>query len=158
MTRASSRKRCETSSVKACGSTPAVTRGLLDLLAVLVGAGEEEDLAAVQAHEAGQRVAGERGVGVADMRGVVDVVDRRRDVEGAGRGHPVSRDDQARPGAGSTSGLQMPCAICRSASDGVEIHRLDPLHQGGELVPQGEPAIKRSAGGKGLQALGLAGA
>ena len=47
---------------------PAVGRGLLDLLAVLVGAGEEADLAAVQAHEAGQRVAGERGVGVADMR------------------------------------------------------------------------------------------
>ena len=46
---------------------PAVTRGLLDLLAVLVGAGEEEDLVAVQALEAGQRVAGERGVGVADM-------------------------------------------------------------------------------------------
>ena len=43
-------------------------RRLLHLDAVLVGAGQEEDVAAVEAHEAGERVGGQRLVGVADMR------------------------------------------------------------------------------------------
>ncbi len=51
------RKLAEISSQKACGSLPAVARGLLDLLAVLVGAGQELHVIAVEALEAGQHVA-----------------------------------------------------------------------------------------------------
>ncbi len=55
--------------------------GALDLLAVLVGAGEEKRVDAQHALAAGDGVADDRRVGVADVRTRVDVVDRRRDVE-----------------------------------------------------------------------------
>ncbi len=55
--------------------------GALDLLAVLVGAGEEEGIVAEQAVAAGDDVGGDGGVGVADVRARVDVVDRRGEVE-----------------------------------------------------------------------------
>jgi hypothetical protein len=58
--------------------------GPLDLEAVLVGAGEEDDIVTPQPPPASQRVGGERGVGVADVRRVVDVVDRRRQIERLG--------------------------------------------------------------------------
>mmetsp|Transcript_29754 Transcript_29754/g.90505 ORF Transcript_29754/g.90505 Transcript_29754/m.90505 type:complete len:229 (+) Transcript_29754:1263-1949(+) len=51
---------------------------LLHLLAVLVRAGQKEDLVAVEAREAGDDVAGEGGVHVADVRLPVHVIDRRR--------------------------------------------------------------------------------
>ena len=50
--------------------------GALDLLAVLVGAGEEEGVVAEQAVAAGDDVGRDGGVGVADVRARVDVVDR----------------------------------------------------------------------------------
>ena len=50
-------------------------RALLHLLAVLVGAGEELDVVAEQAVPAGERVADDRGVRVAEVRLGVDVVD-----------------------------------------------------------------------------------
>ena len=56
-------------------------RRLFHLLAVLVGTGQEHHLAPVEPHETRQRVAGQRGVRVADMRLVVDVINRRGDVE-----------------------------------------------------------------------------
>ena len=59
------------------------------LQAVLVGAGEEPGVVADQAVPAGQRVGGDRRVGVTDVRDVVDVVDRRRHVEAVGHGHDV---------------------------------------------------------------------
>jgi hypothetical protein len=62
----------------------ALGRGLLDLLAVLVGAGEEAGVVPAHPVEPGDRVAHHGGVRVAEVRDVVDVVDRRRDVE---RGH-----------------------------------------------------------------------
>ena len=55
--------------------------GALDLLAVLVGAGQEEGVVAQQAVAAGDDVGRDGGVGVADVRARVDVVDRRREVE-----------------------------------------------------------------------------
>ena len=61
--------------------------GERDRLAVLVGAGEEEDLLAALAHVAGQHVGGDRRVRVAEVRRRVHVVDRRGDVEG----HRASR-------------------------------------------------------------------
>ncbi len=49
----------------------------LDVLAVLVGSGEEEDVPPAQPPRPGQRVRGHRRVGVARVRDVVHVVDRR---------------------------------------------------------------------------------
>ena len=62
--------------------SPSLRRGLLDLLAVLVGAGEEIDVVAVEPHEAGDGVGRDRLVGVADMRRAVRVGNRGGDVEG----------------------------------------------------------------------------
>ena len=59
---------------------------LRDRLAVLVGAGEEEDLLAALAHVAGEDVGADRRVRVPEVRRRVDVVDRRGDVEGHRRG------------------------------------------------------------------------
>ena len=66
---------------------PLLGRGLLDFLAVLVGAGEEIDVVAVEPHEAGDGVGGDRLVGVADMRRAVRVGNRGGDVEGRLGGH-----------------------------------------------------------------------
>ena len=59
-------------------------RGLQHLAAVLVGAGEEEHVIAVEPHEAGDGVGGDRLIGVADMRRAVRIRDRRGDVIGLG--------------------------------------------------------------------------
>ena len=55
--------------------------GALDLLAVLVGAGEEEGIVAEEAVAAGEDVRNDGGVGVADVGARVDVIDRRGEVE-----------------------------------------------------------------------------
>ena len=60
---------------------PLLRRGALDLLPVLVGAGEEAHVVAAQALVAREDVGHDRRVDVPDVRQVVDVVDRRRDVE-----------------------------------------------------------------------------
>ena len=54
---------------------------LLHLLSMFIGAGEEHHLIAVQPLEPGQNIAGKRCVGMADMRLVIHIIDRRRDVE-----------------------------------------------------------------------------
>ena len=59
---------------------PLALGGGLDRLAVLVGAGEEEDVLAALAHVAGEHVGGDRRVRVAEVRLGVDVVDRGGDV------------------------------------------------------------------------------
>ena len=56
-------------------------RRLLHLEAVLVGAGQEVDVLAVEPLEARDGVGRDRLVGVADMRHAVGIGDRRRDVE-----------------------------------------------------------------------------
>ena len=56
-------------------------RRLLHLLAVLVGAGEEIDVVAVEPHEAGDRVGRDHFIGVADMRRAVRIRNRGGDVE-----------------------------------------------------------------------------
>ena len=60
---------------------------LLHLLAVLVGAGEKFDVAPIETLKASQNVARKRGVGVANVRHIVDVINGRRDVVAIGRGH-----------------------------------------------------------------------
>ena len=54
---------------------------LLHLQAVLVGAGQEEHVLAVEPLEARQRVGGDDLVGMADMRLAVRIEDRGGDVE-----------------------------------------------------------------------------
>jgi hypothetical protein len=60
------------------GRLALLLRRLLDLLAVLVGAGEEQNVIAVEPLEAGQRIGGERLVGLADVRGAIGIGDGRR--------------------------------------------------------------------------------
>ena len=55
-------------------------RGLHHLDAVLVGAGEEEHVVAVEPHEAGDGVGGDHLIGVADVRLAVGIGDRGGDV------------------------------------------------------------------------------
>ena len=55
--------------------------GALDLLAVLVGAGEEEGFDALRSGAAGEDVRHDGGVGVADVGARVDVVDGGREEE-----------------------------------------------------------------------------
>ena len=57
-------------------------RGLDHLQAVLVGAGEEEHILAVEPLKARQRIGRDRLIGVTDMRHAVRVGDRGRDVVG----------------------------------------------------------------------------
>ncbi len=59
---------------------PGIRGGAFDLLPVLVRAGEEEHVVAVQPLEPRHHVGGDRCVSVADMRRPVHVIDRRRDV------------------------------------------------------------------------------
>ncbi len=62
-------------------------RRFFDFLAVLVRAGQEKYVEPVEPLESRQHVAGERGVRVADMRCIVDVIDRRREIIGLLTGH-----------------------------------------------------------------------
>ncbi len=62
-------------------------RGLLHLQAVLVHAGDEQRLAAVQAHEAPDGVGSDALVGVADMRRAVGVGNGGGDVKTSVRAH-----------------------------------------------------------------------
>ena len=55
-------------------------RDLLDVLAVLVGAGQETHVLAREAEIAGERVRDDRGVEMPDVGPVIDVVDRGREV------------------------------------------------------------------------------
>ena len=66
-------------------SMPSRSACLGDRLAVLVGAGQEEDVLAALAHVPGEDVGGDRRVGVPQVGLAVDVVDRGGDVEAHGR-------------------------------------------------------------------------
>ena len=67
-----------------------------DRLAVLVGAGQEEDVLAALAHVPREHVGGDRRVRVAEVRLGVDVVDRGGDVEAHGRALTIGRRVPAR--------------------------------------------------------------
>ena len=54
---------------------------ILDLLAVLIGAGQEHDVVALHPLKAGQRIAGHGGVAVADMQLIAGVIDRGGDIK-----------------------------------------------------------------------------
>ena len=63
------------------GRQAAVDSGLFHFLAVLVGAREEEHSLSLETVIAGERVGGNGGIGMADMRHVVHVIDGSRNVE-----------------------------------------------------------------------------
>ncbi len=62
---------------------PLRVRGVGDRLAVLVGAGQEEDVLPALAHVPRDHVGSDLLVGVAEVRLAVDVSDRRGDEEGS---------------------------------------------------------------------------
>ncbi len=62
----------------------AIPGGLGHFQAMLVGAGEEEDLAALEALETGKGVGRDRFIGMTDMRPPVRIADRGGDVERLG--------------------------------------------------------------------------
>ena len=66
-------------------------RGLFDLLAVFVGAGQKTHPLAAQALPARHGVDHQGGVDMADVRIIVDVIDRRRDVVGLRHCAPKGR-------------------------------------------------------------------
>ena len=123
-------KSAEIRSTKLCGSTPGGARRLLDFLPVLVGAGQEEHLVAVQPLEARHHVGRDRGVGVADMRGAVHVVDRRGDVEALAHGGVIA-DGAAPARVGAADAPQAP-----ASGNAVALHGSCP-----SLVI---PAVRRS--------------
>ena len=94
---ASALKRSALRSASSCGSRPCAFGRVGHRLAVLVGAGEEEDVLAALAMVARHHVGGDRRVRVPQMGRRVDVVDRRGDVEGARGGHD-SDVTRRRPG------------------------------------------------------------
>ena len=67
---------------------PLARRGLLHLQPVLVHAGDEQRVAAVEPHEALDRVGGDALVGVADVGRAVGVGNGGGDVEGLAHGAP----------------------------------------------------------------------
>ncbi len=85
-----SRKFCDTLSVKACGSMPAAWADFSTFCPCSSVPVRKCTSAPVQPHEARQHIAGQRGVGVPDMRRVVHVIDRRGDVVAFGLGHRLS--------------------------------------------------------------------
>ena len=118
--------------------------GLLDLEPVLVGAGQELDVVAEQAVPAGQRVADDRRVGVAEVRFGVDVVDRRRDVEPAHDRHATEGPNDlagvwtARSGHGFATATCRRAARRRSRPDGAgsvgTVHRYrSEIHPGWDI-------------------------
>ena len=61
--------------------------GLLNFLSMFIEPGEKEDIASSQAPVASEHIGGHGCIGMADMRHVVHVVDRRRDVKTIGVTH-----------------------------------------------------------------------
>ena len=58
-----------------------VARCLFHLLTMLVGSGQEHDVETVESLETRQHVTGKRGVSMTDVRLVIYIIDRRRNVE-----------------------------------------------------------------------------
>ena len=74
-------------SASSAGGDALLLRGLQHLDAVLVGAGQEEHVHALQAAEARKRIGGDGLIGVADMGRVVRIGDGGGDVIGVLVGH-----------------------------------------------------------------------
>jgi len=72
--------------------------GALDFLTVLVGAGEEPRVNAEGTFAAGNGVGDDGGVGVADVRARVDVINRGGEVELLGVGHMGEHTASEKPG------------------------------------------------------------
>src|SRR5947209_1405902 len=75
---------------------------------MLVGACLETDVAALLPLEPGDRVGGDRFIGVTDVRRAVGIADRRRDVERLGHGGCPSRGFLALQGSGVGTSASIP--------------------------------------------------
>ena len=62
-------------------------RSLLNFLSMFIEPGEKEDIASSEAPIASEDIGSHSGIGMPDMRHVVHVIDRCRDVEGVGSTH-----------------------------------------------------------------------
>ena len=60
---------------------PPLLSSPLHLLAMLIRAGEEKNLITLQPFVAGKNVSGDRGIGVADVRDIIHIVDGSGDIE-----------------------------------------------------------------------------
>ena len=120
------------------------------LQAVLVGPGQEEDVLAEQPVPPGQAVGDDRGVGVADVGRVVDVVDRRRDVEAA---HTARLPTPRNPPPGGYRPLSPPGGPPGGSgrATGVSTDRQVPVDQAaaGCGPRRSRPASSRRPGGGG---------
>src|SRR5262249_8123578 len=83
---------------------PLLGRGLQHLDAVLVGAGEEEHVVAVETLEPRTRVGRDQLIGEADMRRAIGIGDGRRDVVAGLVSHGALRDPMQSRHAGCRSG------------------------------------------------------
>ena len=70
---------------------PGFDRGLLNFLSMFIEPGEKEDLATAQSPIASEDICGDGCIGVANVRHVVHVIDRRCDVETVGVTHVVEQ-------------------------------------------------------------------
>ena len=66
---------------------PFPRRGLLHFLAMLVHAGHEQSVIAVEPFEAGDRIGGDPLIGMADMRRAIGIGNGGRNVESPAAGH-----------------------------------------------------------------------
>ena len=147
-------KRSALRSASSCGSSALRLGGVGDRLAVLVGAREEEDVLAALAVVARHDVGGDRRVRVPEVRRRVDVVDRRRDVEGGHcRGHATSVDRigcraATRAGARSSRGRGRRAARAAAAAPVHEAARAARRRRAARAPAQarpGTPAARRAA-------------
>ena len=126
-----------------------------DRLPVLVSAGEEEDLLPALAHVAGEDVGADRRVRVPEVRGGVDVVDRRRDVEGH-RASDASGGCQAHPVLGAVAAgdsSRRPLRACprTGGAAGTVVDRAGRRTNpegNTEVFPRVRVAIRRSVHGR----------
>mgnify|MGYP000863211331 CR=1 FL=1 len=88
--------RCEAVAVR-LGIDAGLRGGLLHFLSVFVETGQEKYVASTQSPVAREHIGGDGGVGMTDVRHVVDVVDRCRDVEGVASAHGLWGEDSKMP-------------------------------------------------------------
>ena len=136
------------SSTSAFGVVPLAVRRLLDLQAVLVRAGHEEHVIAVDALEPRDRVGGDDLIGVADMRRAVRIRDGRRDVEFLFR-RPwqpwrVLQIEQ-RPSRRSPNRIGKIVEQCQNERPAVEIVDVDLARLPGDLLTYLHRGARRAA-------------
>ena len=117
---------------------------VLNLLAVLVGAGQKQHIIAAQALIAGHGVGGHSAVGVADVELIAGVVDRGRDIKAFAFHDNTSSRSQIVPLSMSSWGIRGPRGVGekRRADRAV---RAPKLHTTKEIASRESNRDRRSA-------------